>query len=120
MDINLRALMYYIVTVIFISLVIGCAGSKQTTDEPRDVSQEDDYTEIERLLGITPEDKQQTSQESEDDDLLQLLQTSESSEGDVSTADTEQTDNQDVSQLEKEVEDLKAAIKREKQNYCGP
>ena len=60
-------------------ILVGCGGSKATTqDDPYSTTAQDDYDEIERLLGITPEDKEggaSTDTDSGDDeDLLDILQ----------------------------------------------
>ncbi|NIV14422.1 MAG: hypothetical protein GWN62_25055, partial [Aliifodinibius sp.] len=55
---------------------IGCAPSKPPTGETSESTDEDDMGEIERLLGITEEDKEKKSEDQqtkkEDDDLLTL------------------------------------------------
>ena len=55
----------------------GCASSKPK-EEPQQTAEEDDIGEIERLLGLTPEEKQKSKAKSEnDDDLLTLLKADE-------------------------------------------
>jgi len=55
----------------------GCASSKPK-EEPQQTAEEDDIGEIERLLGLTPEEKQKAKAKSEnDDDLLTLLKADE-------------------------------------------
>ncbi len=60
-------------------ILVGCGGSKASTqDDPYSTAAQDDYDEIERLLGITPEDKENSSssdtESGEDEDLLDILQ----------------------------------------------
>lgn len=78
--------------VLFSIQFIGCASSKPKTDESsRTKENEDDLGEIEKLLGISSEDKQKKQEPKSDDDLLTLLKADE----DKGTTKT-QTPNQET------------------------
>ncbi len=88
----------------FIAL-ISCAGSKsnQTNEDPFP-PQDDDYGEIEQLLGITPDDQNRSSQDSQDEDLISLLEDTNS--GNETSTPAQPAEKNRVSQLEGEVTDL--------------
>lgn len=98
-----------IVTFLFFWLN-SCASSKPSTkEETAAPSQQDDYDEIEQLLGISPEDKQPAAEESGEDDLLQLLQANESSGSTTETSEPSGSGMR-MEQLQAENEDLKAKL----------
>lgn len=55
----------------------GCAGSKSTVekDSGTTTTNQDEYGEIEQLLGISPQEQQKAAPEQNQDDLLSLLTT---------------------------------------------
>jgi tol-pal system protein YbgF len=64
--------------VLFSIQWISCASSKPKTDEStKTQGNGDDLGEIERLLGISPQDKEQPKKEKSEDDLLTLLKADE-------------------------------------------
>ena len=64
--------------VLFSIQWVSCASSKPKTDEStKTKGNGDDLGEIERLLGISPEDKEQPKKEKSEDDLLTLLKADE-------------------------------------------
>jgi|GEM_PF-589677 len=78
---------------LFLSILVGCAGSKPPTDESIEAADPDDYAEIERILGIsTPDDQAVTNDDSnnqnntsnDEDELLSLLQPQDNSDGNSS------------------------------------
>ena len=74
----------------FLAVFSSCAGSKSSkkTETPPAASQDDEsYDEIEKLLGITPEDKAGTKPANEDDNLIDLLR--EKEQKDQKQANTE-------------------------------
>ena len=79
-------------------ILVGCGGSKQTTQEdPYANTAQDDYDEIERLLGITPDDQNSddaSTDDGEDEDLLDILQ----------------IDNEDDSQNESDFVEVEPAV----------
>ncbi len=77
------------VILVFSSVFTNCAGSKSSKKaETPAASQEDEsYDEIEKLLGITPEDKEGNKPAQKDDNLIDLLR--EKEQKDQKQANTE-------------------------------
>lgn len=91
---------------LFVIIMMGCAGSKSgqvSESEQVTPAQQNEYSEIEQLLGISPADRQTASPEQGQDDLLSLLQ---ANEGDQTAVSKEPAQADKVSQLEQEVTQL--------------
>jgi TolA-binding protein len=98
---------FLIVNVWVFSLIVlvNCAGSKSKENPDDSSPAQDDYGEIEQLLGISPESQKNTSQQSQDEDLIQLL--NEPDDNTQGTSAAKSAPPQDrVSELEGEVTDL--------------
>lgn len=98
-----------IFTIVLFSIqFIGCASSRPKTEEKSETKgDEDDLGEIERLLGISSEDKQQKKEPKSDDDLLTLLKADED-KGTTKTPTTSQGTPGDprLSKLQEDVSSL--------------
>jgi tol-pal system protein YbgF len=82
-------LLLLIFTIVVFSIqFIGCASSKPKTDQASETTEDEDLGEIERLLGISSEDKSPKKEPKSDDDLLTLLQADE----DKGTTQTQTTE----------------------------
>lgn len=85
-------------------IIVGCAGSKSgkvSESEQVTPAQQNEYSEIEQLLGISPAERQTASQGQ--DDLLSLLQ---ANEGDQTSAARQPAKEDKLNQLEQEVNQL--------------
>ncbi len=113
---------------LFVGLLVlgGCAASRPSVDEEyvveeEQTGQEDDYAEIEKLLGISREEASQqeaaeTSQEGEDD-LMKLLQADEAGgtidEGTAAEPEMPRRDPR-LEQLQRQVENLNQQVLEQK------
>jgi TolA-binding protein len=97
--------------VISIGLV-GCAGSKPAGEsESTTTTGNDDYNEIEQLLGISPEAQQTTAEEQSQDDLLDLLMTdNQTAPLPAEVQQPASNEENQIAQLENEVEQLNKKI----------
>jgi len=98
---------------IFMILVISvqfssCASSRPKSEETSGVSAEDDLGEIERLLGITDEDKKKQTKK-EDDDLLTLLKADED-KGTTPTGGAQSGGDVRLTNLQKKVDDMEGEL----------
>jgi tol-pal system protein YbgF len=102
-------LFFSFVVIIFSIQLISCASSKPKSEEPKTTSKEGDLGEIERLLGITDEDKK-AQPKKENDDLLTLLKADE----DKGTTPTENTTQGGgdvrLTNLQKKVDDMEGQL----------
>lgn len=96
---------------------IGCAPSKPKTGETAAASDEDDLGEIERLLGITEEDRAPRKQQTKDDDDLLTLLKADDDKGTASGADattastaTEISGDPRLKHLQQQVSDLESQL----------
>jgi tol-pal system protein YbgF len=101
--------------VFFATLIISfqfssCASSRPKSEEPSATPAEEDLGEIERLLGITEEDKkQQTKKEKEGDDLLTLLKADED-KGTTPTGGAQGGGDVRLTNLQKKVDDMEGQL----------
>lgn len=89
---ELNKMMRQLITfAMIVVLAAGCAGSKETSQDDNVYSNaDDDYNEIERLLGITPDDREEQTAGQEDsgeEDLLDILQISQPEEDNANTSE---------------------------------
>jgi TolA-binding protein len=101
-----------ILLIVFLSMALfdfwGCASSKPETEPQQTADKEqDDMDEIERLLGLTPEEKQKAKAKSEksDDDLLTLLKADED-KGTASAPTQSTAGDKRIESLQNLVEDM--------------
>ncbi|RMG66405.1 MAG: tetratricopeptide repeat protein [Calditrichaeota bacterium] len=85
----------------------GCSSSKPPVNSGSEESKDSDYDEIEKLLGITKEDKQQVEEEQKGDELLTLLEAGEEKGGNAGA----ETGDKRLIQLQKQVEQLKKQLR---------
>ena len=93
------------IAVFCLILLVGCAGSKSDKPDDSQLPAQDDYGEIEQLLGITPDSQTASTDDSKDEDLIQLLN---DTDGNTTSSQppNQPTETDRVSQLENEVTDL--------------
>jgi TolA-binding protein len=114
------AVLFVIITFSFF-INYGCGGSKKTVNENQGQSDEkdiqDNYDEIERLLGITnsdsgTSDQNTTAQKGEgNDDLIQLLEVDEGKKKETGTEEGPSLDKR-VLRLKKQVEQMQKDMKQ--------
>ena len=93
-------------------VLAGCASSKSTVDQDSgSTSQQDEYGEIEQLLGITPEEQQKAAPQQNQDDLLSLLTTENQSGAQAQPKKPAAAPTPSQSpQLEQQIDDLNKKI----------
>ncbi len=115
----MKTLQTFLMLLTLAWLYTGCAGSKPDANTAGNTpTSEDDYGEIEQLLGISPEDANEpASGQSDDDDLLRLLQ--EGNNETTGAQDNSATNNTQsnppeqrrMNQLESEVSTLQKEVR---------
>jgi tol-pal system protein YbgF len=105
----------------------GCGSSRKTVDESGTTSQgqagEDEFDEIERLLGISRDDSkqtessstradQQTSQSGQEDDLIRLLEVDEGKPKEQPTVQTAGVEDKRVTRLQSQVDDMQKELRK--------
>ncbi len=109
--------MYKVISVLAFVLILffsaggwlGCSSSKPPVNNGSEESQENnsDYDEIEKLLGITKEDKEQVQEEKKGDELLTLLEAGEEKGGNNGAITTDKR----LVRLQKQIEQLKKQLR---------
>ncbi len=120
----------YLFFLIFLSLSFlswsGCGSSRKTVDEggTAQTSSEDEFDEIEKLLGISRDDSQtsQTTskpaekkaqpQQQKQDDLITLLEVDEGKKMDKPAGQTTGVEDKRVLRLQEEVDDLQTQVRK--------
>ncbi len=117
-------LILLVMVIFFLSLWSGCSSNKEAMkgDETyaEDQSQgQNDYDEIERLLGISREEKK-SQEEAEQvggrkekgDDLIKLLEVDEGKKKTTEEASAAPAEDKRITRLQKQIEDLKKQLKK--------
>ena len=102
---KIKKIFVVLMAAMLIVAVNSCAGSKQTVEETPENMEPENYNEIERLLGIAPNEETGVQPEPESE-VMQMLETSENSQGEVN-----QQEDQQVLQLQQELEELKEQLR---------
>jgi tol-pal system protein YbgF len=112
---------------IFLLFWNGCGSSRKTTGESGSTSQgqagEDEFDEIERLLGISRDEKKQTEssstredqkspQSGQEDDLIRLLEVDEGKPKEQPTTQTTGVEDRRVTRLQSQVDELQKEIQK--------
>ena len=96
-------------------LVIGCGGSKQmTTDGDNTTGNsagQDDYDEIEKLLGISGDGEKKQANKENGDDLLQLLEADEGQKTKLTPQEEVEAEKQKLQTVNKQKEEASADVK---------
>ncbi len=101
-----RILIIGLTAAVLLFAANGCAGSRNTEAESPQTVEPDNYDEIEKLLGITPEGNNQTNtQEQAEAEYMQSMESGESAQSEVSHPAAQQEE------LQKEVEELEAQLR---------
>ena len=102
--------LFFILAIIVFSIqFIGCASSKPKSESTSGANKEEDLGEIERLLGITDEDKQKQPKK-EDDDLLTLLKADEDKGTTPTTTGAQSGGDARLTNLQKKTDDLESQL----------
>lgn len=104
---------FVVLLFIFATMIVSlqfsnCASSRPKTEETAASPAEEDLGEIERLLGITDQDKQKQPKK-EDDDLLTLLKADED-KGTTATGNTQSGGDVRLTNLQKKVSDMESQL----------
>jgi len=120
-------LLFIIFIGAFLLFWIGCGSSRKTMNEgdssTSEQNSQDDYDEIEKLLGISRDDKKaeqpaqkpaekSTSQNKNNDDLITLLEVNEGKQKDTPAGTATPTEDKRVARLQADVESLRKDLKK--------
>jgi tol-pal system protein YbgF len=120
----MRRFLYLTFIIVIANILIfsmGCGSSRQTVDEGESSIQSDEgeYDEIEKLLGITRDESRssssktskETSQATEQDDLIRLLEVDEGKPKEQPAVSTD-VEDQRVVRLQNQVDELEKEIQK--------
>ena len=115
-------LLFLIVICLLIGVWNGCGSSRSTVDGTNSgqTSQEDDFDEIEKLLGISREEDKSSKQTQskpakqvkKEDDLITLLEADEGKNKEVSVSQTSGASDQRVVRMQGEIDGLQKKLKQ--------
>ncbi len=102
-----KTLIIGLITAVLFMAAIGCAGSRKTEAETPQTVEPDNYDEIEKLLGITPEENQQSANQGQTEaESTQSMESAESAQGMTTPRASQQEE-----ELQKEVKELEAQLR---------
>jgi tol-pal system protein YbgF len=115
-------LLFLIIICFLIGIWNGCGSSRSTVDQTSSgqTGQEDDFDEIEKLLGISRDEdtssKQTQSkpakQAKKEDDLITLLEADEGKNKEISASQTSSASDQRVVRMQGEIDELQKTLKQ--------
>ncbi|MBN2364774.1 MAG: hypothetical protein EH225_01300, partial [Calditrichaeota bacterium] len=121
---------YLFLTALFFVFVLswaGCGSSRKTVNQEDSASQEssqDDFDEIEKLLGISRTDdksseqaqkqaqSQQPASQEKQDDLITLLEVDEGKKSETPSATTSQAEDKRIIRLQNQVDELQREVEK--------